>query len=62
MMGLQKYQRLVNDLRETGRQAADLADEKDLFQVMLYSLKMLEAADDLEELLRYLERQEDDRK
>ncbi len=55
-MDLRKYKRVAMELKQCSQRAMTLADEKDLFDVMLYALKMREAAEGLEELVRYLER------
>ena len=59
-MNMQKYYRLIADLRKTADMAR--ARSTDAFIAELCSLKMKEAANESEKLLRRLKDLEDDRK
>lgn len=56
------YRRLVMELRDRGQMAVQDGDPNKKFDLLLCGLKMVEAADEFEKLLDYLDRQTDDGK
>ena len=58
----EQYYRLVRNLRECGQSATENGDPDKNFELLLCGLKMTEAAEAFEKLLRWLDKLEDDGK
>ena len=55
MIELRSYYRLVGELRTRGETAVEDGDPDKKFELLLCGLKMTEAADEFEKLLKFLE-------